>query len=239
MRHRVSKAVVLAARCAIGWNANRSSSIAVTAAGASAKSGSAFAVNALIEADQLQVLEGAPEEIHTPSLSGKGQAVMRCPYCKLALWSHYLGGGRLVAFVRVGTLDDPSLAAPEAHIFTASKQPWVVLPEGTPSFAKQYSAKELWPAESLQRMRAVRAAARPAAARYELVSRPACGPDGIGGVGGCKQLRTVDGVEIVAPIAKVTVDMHAALFGQGLIDFFAAQGDEHRGHAFARATAEK
>jgi hypothetical protein len=53
--------------------------------------------------------------------------------------------------VRVGTLDNPDLLPPDVHIFTASKQPWVVLPEGIPAFAEYYDLKELWPEASRAR----------------------------------------------------------------------------------------
>ena len=61
------------------------------------------------------------------------QLVARCPSCQVALWSHYAGAGPLVSFVRVGTLDEPDRLPPDVHIFTASKQPWVQLPAGTPA----------------------------------------------------------------------------------------------------------
>ncbi|MDQ1241831.1 MAG: hypothetical protein QG550_1082, partial [Pseudomonadota bacterium] len=63
--------------------------------------------------------------IATPSNSGKGQKVARCPACHVALWSNYAGAGDALRFVRVGTLDDPDRFPPDIHIFTASKQPWV------------------------------------------------------------------------------------------------------------------
>ena len=44
------------------------------------ESGSAFALNALVERDRLQVLQGTPEEARMPSASGKGQRIMRCPH---------------------------------------------------------------------------------------------------------------------------------------------------------------
>ena len=56
--------------------------------------------------------------------------------------------------MRVGTLDQPSALTPQAHIFTRSKQPWMVLPEGVPAFERYYSTKELWPAASLERRNA-------------------------------------------------------------------------------------
>src|SRR5438445_11649667 len=71
------------------------------------ESGASFALNAMIEADRLTLLAGQPEMVHTPSNSGKGQDIARCPSCRIALWSHYAGAGRAVSFVRVGTLDNP------------------------------------------------------------------------------------------------------------------------------------
>lgn len=107
------------------------------------ESGSAFALNAVIEADNVELVSGAPERIDTPSDSGKGQAVFRCPVCKVALWSHYAGVGAKADFIRVGALDDPDAFPPNVHIFTASKQPWVALPTDAEAFAAYYSGKDV------------------------------------------------------------------------------------------------
>lgn len=120
------------------------------------ETGSAFALNALIETDRVQVLQGAPEAVAVPSHSGQGQRIMRCPQCRVALWSHYPGGGPEIAFVRVGTLDAPHDVRPDAHVHTASRQPWVALGD-VPAFTEFYDAKTQWPAESLQRYRAAKA----------------------------------------------------------------------------------
>lgn len=89
------------------------------------ETGSAFALNGLIEADRVIVLTGEPVRVETPSESGKGQSIARCPDCQVALWSHYGGMGEKATFVRIGTLDDPDAFAPDIHIFTRSRQPWV------------------------------------------------------------------------------------------------------------------
>jgi hypothetical protein len=115
------------------------------------ESGAAFALNALIEADRVQLLEGEVDMINTPSNSGKGQKISRCPKCRIALWSNYAAAGDAIRFVRVGTLDEPDRLPPDIHIFTASKQPWVVLPPGIPAVAEYYRASDLWPKESLER----------------------------------------------------------------------------------------
>jgi hypothetical protein len=124
------------------------------------ESGSAFALNAMIEADRVALLAGDVEVVDTPSASGKGQKISRCPQCRVALWSNYAGAGAAVRFVRVGTLDEAGRLPPDIHIFTASKQPWVVLPAGTPAVAEYYRASEHWPPESLERRARLQAQAQ-------------------------------------------------------------------------------
>ena len=59
------------------------------------ESGAAFALNAMIEADRVVHLQAEPELVETPSASGKGQRVARCPKCRIALWSNYSGAVRI------------------------------------------------------------------------------------------------------------------------------------------------
>jgi hypothetical protein len=115
------------------------------------ETGSAFALNALIEADRVLLLGSEPEVVNTPSQSGKGQRIARCPHCRVAVWSNYAGAGDVVRFVRVGTLDEPDRWPPDIHIYTASKQPWVTIPPGMPAVAEYYDLEAHWPKESLAR----------------------------------------------------------------------------------------
>jgi hypothetical protein len=107
------------------------------------ETGSAFVINGLIETGRVEVLSGAPETVATPSDSGRGQRIVRCPACRVALWSHYGGMGAKAAFVRIGTLEDPDACPPQVHIFTCSKQPWVVLPEDAAAFEVFYERDDL------------------------------------------------------------------------------------------------
>lgn len=147
------------------------------------ESGASFALNAMIESDRLQVLQGVADLVDTPSASGLGQQIARCPRCRIALWSHYAGAGParraprsglspsrpprgarklgaarrfLGRFVRVGTLDEPDRLPPDIHIFTRSKQPWVVIPEGAVAVEAYYERERHWPPESLARREALR-----------------------------------------------------------------------------------
>jgi hypothetical protein len=105
----------------------------------------------MIESDRVTQLGQEPELVDTPSDSGRGQLIARCSVCRVAVWSHYAGAGPVVKFVRVGTLDDPDLLPPDIHIFTASKQPWVVLPSDSPAVPEYYDREAFWPADSLAR----------------------------------------------------------------------------------------
>ncbi len=120
------------------------------------ESGASFALNALIETDRVQRLGEPPEIVDTPSASGLGQRIARCPHCRIALWSHYAGSGPALAFVRVGTLDEPDHLPPDIHIYTASKQPWVLLPPHTPAVGEYYDREQVWRADSLARRQALR-----------------------------------------------------------------------------------
>ena len=120
------------------------------------QSGAAFAINALVEADQVEVTKGEVIEIIVASPSGDGQKISRCPKCQIAVWSNYLvmgaGLAEKVRFVRVGTLDNPDAFPPDVHIHTSSKQPWVILPPDDLAVEKSYIAKDTWTPESYARL---------------------------------------------------------------------------------------
>ena len=120
------------------------------------ETGSAFALNAIIEADRVILLQGKTEIVDTPSNSGRGQRITRCPQCRIALWSNYAGAGGAIHFVRVGTLDNPDSLEPDIHIFTASKQPWVVLPHDTPAVKEYYQQTDYWPKASMARYQSLK-----------------------------------------------------------------------------------
>ena len=135
------------------------------------ETGASFALNAMIEADRVTLLAGAPELVDTPSESGRGQKIARCPKCRIAVWSHYAGAGPSVCFVRVGTLDQPDHLPPDIHIFTASKQPWVVLAAGRAGGARVLRPQ---PALAEGKPRAARGAARQAGGAARLTGLLSC-----------------------------------------------------------------
>ncbi len=120
------------------------------------ETGSAFAINALVETDCVEVREGKPAPIATLSESGRGQTIVRCADCWVALWNHYPGIGPKVAFLRAASLDDPDAITPDIHIYTSSKQPWVTLSHDIPVVKEYYRRSEYWPAESVERLKLAR-----------------------------------------------------------------------------------
>lgn len=124
------------------------------------ETGSAFVINAVIETDRVTLLAGEPDLVMTPSESGRGQEIARCPSCHVALWSHYPNAGRKAAFVRVGALDAPGAVPPDVHIFTGSKLPWVRLPDGAKAYEAFYADPgEVWSPGARARWKALMATA--------------------------------------------------------------------------------
>lgn len=117
------------------------------------QTGSAFVLNALIETDRIGC-DSKLTTISMPTESGRPHDVYRCPQCFVAVWSDY-GRRPALRFVRVATLDAPHTFAPDVHLFTRSKVPWVQLPPGARAFAEFYELQREWPAESLARRRAI------------------------------------------------------------------------------------
>jgi hypothetical protein len=114
----------------------------------------------LYEADRVTHLAGEPDVVMTPSASGKGQRIARCPSCRVSIWSNYPQAGPAVRFIRVGTLDEPDQLPPDIHIFTSSKQPWLTLPPSAEVVPGFYDLETTWPVESLERRRIMREKAK-------------------------------------------------------------------------------
>ena len=117
----------------------------------------------MIEAERLKLLHGELEWNTVPTKSGAGQSLARCSKCKIVVWSiynparnaHRPNGG--IRIVDVGTLDKPDACPPDVHIWTSSKQPWITLSDGVPTYPDEdYVREEVWTKENLERDRKVR-----------------------------------------------------------------------------------
>jgi hypothetical protein len=78
--------------------------------------GSAFAVNAMVEADKVRVISGEVAIDSLPTPSGRPQDLYHCPQCSGSLWSDY-GQRGYIYFLHTGTLDRPDAFKPDVHIF--------------------------------------------------------------------------------------------------------------------------
>ena len=116
------------------------------------QTGSAFAINVLIESGSVEIVAGDPRPVDVPRDDGSTQRIFRCPACQVAVYSEYTRPQ--VWFVRAGTLDDPSQVSPDVHIYTRSKRDWIALPESVPAFEVYYDTKALWPPARYDRLRA-------------------------------------------------------------------------------------
>jgi len=117
------------------------------------QTGSAFAVNVVIETDFVELLSGEPHVVDVPRDDGSAQQVYRCPGCQVAVYSQYTWPE--LRYVRAGTLDDPSSLSPDVHIFTRSKAPWVELPPDVPAFEIYYDRDDVWSDASNARLEAL------------------------------------------------------------------------------------
>jgi hypothetical protein len=114
-------------------------------------SGSAFAMNAMIERDRVHVTAGAE------GLEQQDKQA-RCPSCHTLLWATHRFFGDFILFLRVGTLDEGERLSPNAHFFVRSKHSWVTVPDGMRTFETlpQEGDPPLFGAETAARLEAAR-----------------------------------------------------------------------------------
>ncbi|HKA16185.1 MAG TPA: GFA family protein [Myxococcota bacterium] len=116
--------------------------------------GGAFVINLWIERRFVERSGAEPRFVRLPAGTGQPHDVHFCEVCSTTLWSRYHAPPGDTLFVRAGTLDDPTSVAPDVHIFTRSKLPWLALPEGARAFPAMYTDfAAVWPAEKLARFR--------------------------------------------------------------------------------------
>jgi hypothetical protein len=98
-------------------------------------SGSAFALNAMIETEYVEMIgKGEPELIHIPTDLSERTRAWRCPTCSVLLFNDHMLMNENIRFVRVGTLEEGERLPPDAHYFVSRKHPWIVVPDNVPAF---------------------------------------------------------------------------------------------------------
>ncbi|MEQ8443012.1 MAG: GFA family protein [Alphaproteobacteria bacterium] len=122
------------------------------------ETGSAFAVNILIEASQSPIHSGTTERFAVPTDSGNPHAYHRCSGCHGTVWHEYVPPGAMIRFIPSGMLDAGHGIEPDIHIFTDSRQPWVPIPDGVRSVPQFYDYGTTWRPDSFARLKAAKKA---------------------------------------------------------------------------------
>lgn len=98
------------------------------------RSGSAFAVSLVVPDAAFAITAGDPVVSTRVAESGNTVSLSLCGACGGPVFAGRRGGPRGTLTVRAGTLDDTGGVRPDIHIWTRSRQPWVAIPNGVPSF---------------------------------------------------------------------------------------------------------
>jgi hypothetical protein len=115
--------------------------------------GGAFVINIWIEKKFVRTSGAIPQSFMLKGGGGGNHEVFFCGKCGTYVWSRYHRAPGDTLFVRAGTLDKPEAVAPDVHIYTRSKLPWLELPRSVPAFESMYRIEEVWSAESKERLR--------------------------------------------------------------------------------------
>ncbi|WP_323761594.1 GFA family protein [Maricaulis sp.] len=114
------------------------------------QTGGPYAINALIERSEVELVSGVPVRHEQATGSGKPHDIWRCGSCGNAVWSDY-GRREVMVFIRVATLDEPERCPPDVHIFTRSALPFTPIPEPARQFPVFYDMQAEWPQAALDR----------------------------------------------------------------------------------------
>ena len=101
--------------------------------------GSAFSLQALVPEQALSI--SGPVEVYEKTTDDRTSTQRICGTCRSRLYNTNTRRPG-VAVVRAGTLDDSERLDCRAHIYTAYKQDWVILPDGVPTFGEAAPAAE-------------------------------------------------------------------------------------------------
>lgn len=99
------------------------------------QSGSAFSVNLMVKADSVTTTGTLTTYEDRDTHSGNPVYRRFCAICGSPIFSD-LAAGNGMTIVKAGTLDEPGSFAPAVSVWTASKWPWVTLPEAQHRFER-------------------------------------------------------------------------------------------------------
>jgi len=104
---------------------------------------SAFSLGCVLPDGAFRLVQGEPKGVQRTTGSGRVSTRWVCPECGVWVCTAPRPG-TTVRNVRGGTLDNASWLRPIAHIWTRSKQPWVLLSEGDRKFETQPPGDTWW-----------------------------------------------------------------------------------------------
>ena len=104
------------------------------------QSGSAFGMTMVMPRSQFRLTRGEPRTYTTASDSGTRKVCVFCGTCGIRIYNA-LGDRPTTVNLKPGTLDDTSWFAPNLQVWRTSQQPWVTLPDVSPTFERNPSAR--------------------------------------------------------------------------------------------------
>ena len=115
--------------------------------------GSSYVIHSMIHEDDLSI-DGELDFTELPTGSGVGQQSYFCSKCGVYIFCKYkIAEPEKRIALRTKTLNDHNRFPPEAHIFVKDKDPWIILDGIKNCFNMMYDREEIWPKESLKRIR--------------------------------------------------------------------------------------
>lgn len=88
-----------------------------------------------IPENAMTILKGEPKGFMSKGSSGSNVTRKFCENCGTPIFSE-LSVAPGLKVLKVGTLDDPSIFSPEVTVWTSEAQPWALIDEDKPCFAK-------------------------------------------------------------------------------------------------------
>ena len=100
------------------------------------QSGSAFGMSVVVNADDFRITKGEPKHYHSTSSTGRRKLGAFCHECGNRIY-HQPEWRRGRISIKAGTLDDASWLKPQVHLWTKSRQPWVIIPDDADAYETQ------------------------------------------------------------------------------------------------------
>ena len=100
------------------------------------QSGSAFGETMVVDEANFRLTQGEVKTFESISAAGRGKLGAFCPDCGTRLY-HKPEWRQGSVSVKPGTLDETKWLKPTVHLWTSSKQDWVVIPDDVKAFETQ------------------------------------------------------------------------------------------------------